>query len=165
MRLQQVIFTDLDGTLIETKSGRPFPLHSEDWKFIPETLNAIKYYYDKGYKVVIVTNQGGITQGYFSEKVFMKKMKCICDSMEKLLNLQKNSVSYFFCRRLNGFNRKPNPGMAIEAQQEYHLTLHESVMMGDFDSDREFALNAGISNYIPIEEVKELFNASRLQEL
>jgi HAD superfamily hydrolase (TIGR01662 family) len=165
MELQKVLFTDLDGTLIETKSGRTFPLHSEDWKFIPETLNAIKEYYSKGYKIIIVTNQGGLAFGYFSVKVFLKKMTCICNSLEKILKLRKNSVSYFFCSKMQGFNRKPFPGMAIQAMEEYHLTLHESVMMGDMDTDEEFTLNAGINTYLSIDKVKELFNAPRIQEL
>ncbi len=151
--LQKVLFIDLDGTIITTRSGKKFPIHSEDWKFIPETLNAMLAYANKGYKIIIVTNQGGIESGFTTETVFMLKIEKICKSLEKVLNLKKNSICYYFCPSMEGYSRKPNPGMAFDAAIDYDLTFVDSVMIGDMDSDREFSRNAGISNYYSIEAI------------
>lgn len=149
----KVLFTDLDGTLIRTKSGRSFPLHSADWQFIPETVKAIKYYNNLGYKIVIVTNQAGIENGFVNEQVFINKIEQICVALEKLLKIKKNSISYRYCKDSNSYNRKPNPGMAFDVLMEEELTLADSVMFGDFDSDKEFAKNAGITTYFDIEQI------------
>jgi DNA 3'-phosphatase len=160
--LQKVLFTDLDGTLIETKSGRTFPIHSDDWKFISETLTAIKDYYDRGYKIVIVTNQGGIESGFITEAIFINKIETICKRLESILKLQKNSVSYYYCPTMKGYNRKPNSGMVITAMEDYELTLRSSVMLGDMESDRDLSINSGITFYFSIEDIKQMYNASGL---
>lgn len=152
---QKVIFTSLDNTLITTKSGKQFPIHSEDWKFIDATINIINQYTKMGYKVVIVTNQGGIALGVLNEGVFRNKIEKICTSLEKLLNLSENSISYRFSTNIQetAYDRKPNPAMAFDVLYDEELTLKDSVMLGDKISDREFAQNAGITDYISIKAI------------
>jgi len=40
--------------------------------------------------------------------------------------------------------RKPNPGMILQAAEEFHLDLSECVLIGDKESDLEAGRNAGI---------------------
>lgn len=150
------IFVDLDGTLITTKTGRPFPLHSADWKFIPETIDALKYYAKKHYKIIIVSNQGGIEQGYLTDAVFITKLETICSTLEKVYGFKKNSIAYFYCNKMQSYYRKPNPGMAYEAALEYNISLKDSVMLGNFITDGEFARNAGMAAYLDIIDIQEI---------
>lgn len=152
--MNKAVFTDLDGTVITTNSGRKFPIHSADWKFIPETLKALKYFYNKGYKIIIVTNQGGIEEGYIAEKVFISKIEKICKTLEKRLGMKANSVSYFYCTSMIGYYRKPNAGMAYEAALEYELDLNRSIMFGDYITDEQFTKNAGILEYFDINDIR-----------
>jgi len=155
-KLTKALFTDLDGTLIRTNSGRKFPIHSADWRFIPETLKALTYFYKQGYKIIIVTNQGGIGEGYMAEKVFIDKIDKICCTLEKRLEFKANSVSYFYCTGMDGYDRKPNPGMAFEAALEYELDIKESVMLGDYITDMQFARNAGMDDYYDILQIIQI---------
>lgn len=150
---QKALFANLDGTIITTNSGRKFPIHSADWKFIPETLDALKYYYKKGYKIIIVTNQGGIEEGYMAEKVFIEKIGKICELLEKKLKFTPNSICYFYCPNMVDYNRKPNPGMAYEAAIDYELNLLDSIMLGNTDRDSKFTANAGIGTYIDVADL------------
>ena len=150
------LFLDLDGTLITTRSGRAFPLHSEDWKFLPDTLKLIRRQYLEGFQLIIVTNQGGIEEGYITERAFILKIEAICKSLEKLLKLKKNKVSYYYCKNLVDYNRKPNPGIAYEAALDYELDLGNSIMVGDMVTDREFAKNAGIGTYYDVLDLPSL---------
>lgn len=150
---QKALFTDLDGTVITTNSGRTFPIHSADWRLIPETLNALQYFYKKGYKIIIITNQGGIGEGYVAEDVFIGKIEKICKTIEKKLKFKAGSICYSYCKDMESYYRKPSAGMAYDNALEFELNLIESVMLGDYKTDEQFATNAGIGEYINITEI------------
>eukprot|EP01114_Cavostelium_apophysatum_P015100 TRINITY_DN404_c0_g1_i1.p1 TRINITY_DN404_c0_g1~~TRINITY_DN404_c0_g1_i1.p1 ORF type:complete len:539 (+),score=163.75 TRINITY_DN404_c0_g1_i1:1629-3245(+) len=61
----KVVAFDLDSTLVEPKSGAKFPQNRKDWKWLyPDVPKKLKeLYHDKGYKIVIFTNQAGIEKG------------------------------------------------------------------------------------------------------
>ncbi|HEX2036916.1 MAG TPA: HAD hydrolase-like protein, partial [Chloroflexota bacterium] len=44
--------------------------------------------------------------------------------------------------------RKPAPGMAFEARDQLRLDLGASIMVGDMETDRQFAQRAGIGTFI-----------------
>ena len=54
---------DLDGTLIETASGRKFAKDSKDWKLMPKVVDKLQSLHRDGYKIAILTNQLGISKG------------------------------------------------------------------------------------------------------
>ena len=153
MTTDKALFIDLDHTLITTKSGNIFPLHSLDWKFLPETVKTVKHFYKRGFKIIIVSNQGGIEEGYMTERVFIHKIEAVCAALEKSIKLKKCSVAYSYCKKMVSYNRKPNPGMVYDAALEYELNLRESVMIGDLPSDEKLATNAGIGTYLNVTEL------------
>lgn len=154
--MTKVLFTELDGTLIRTKSGKRFPLHSEDWVFIPETIKVLQYYISRGYTIAIITNQNGVESGVINEQVFINKIESICNKLEKILKIKKNSISYRYCIKKESYNSKPLPGMAFDILTEEELTLTESIMLGKTEEDIQFAANAGIDMYISMDDI--LFN-------
>ncbi len=159
MTLQKALFLDLDSTLITTQTGRTFPIHYKDWKLIDDTVDLIEIFYKKGYKIIIVSNQGGIEEGYIEESIFIRKIETICKFIEAGLRMKDNSIAYFYHSSMEGYNRKPNPGMAFEAAVDYELCLPESIMVGDMTSDAEFAYNAGIGQYIDVNDVVSFIKA------
>ena len=53
----------MDGTLITTSSGRVFPTDNNDWKIIfPEVPGKLKALIADGYKIVLFTNQAGVSK-------------------------------------------------------------------------------------------------------
>ena len=71
---KQVLFCDLDGTLIKTVSGKTFPVDVFDFQIRKDVLDKIRE--RRFAEVVIVTNQGGIPE-YVTEHDFVAKLKCI----------------------------------------------------------------------------------------
>ena len=61
-KINKVLFSDLDGTLIQTLSGNDFPIACYDMQPRFDTLAAIKLF--KPDIVCIITNQGGIEKGF-----------------------------------------------------------------------------------------------------
>ena len=69
-----------DDTLIKVKSGGKFGKDSNDWVlFDAKVVTVIKEYYEKGFKIVIMTNQGGIEKGHTTPETVKKKIQNIVE--------------------------------------------------------------------------------------
>lgn len=147
LQLNKALFLDLDGTIIKTKSGETFAKDINDWEFISGVLPAIKRYVEKGYIIVIVSNQGGIELGYHTASYIEDKIQNIRREIEDYIRIDVN-ISY--CPYMDGYYRKPNPGMAYHFAIALNLDLRKSIMIGDNKSDNEFAVMAGIGGYLHV---------------
>ncbi|GAV09603.1 hypothetical protein RvY_19109 [Ramazzottius varieornatus] len=155
---------DLDGTLIKTRSGKVFATDASDWQFLyPEVPNKLKSLHQKeGYKVVIFTNQAGMSKGKTKVSEWRQKV----DSF-----LAKVGIPIqIFCASGGGQYRKPAPGMWDFFVQNYNegvaVDMENSVYVGDAAgrpnsggkgkkdfaaTDRLFALNAKLPFKTPEE--------------
>ena len=108
MKKYKVIFSDLDGTLIETISGKTFPKGIWDMKIRFDVLNKIKEI--KPECLLIVTNQGGIEKGFVNRRNFEFKMEYLCRSIKEYTEIP---VEYSYCEKNAPTYkyRKPNTGM------------------------------------------------------
>lgn len=155
---------DLDGTLISTKSGKVFPISADDWKLaFGNVTGTLREKHDDNYKIVIFTNQAGISKG---------KTKLI-DIKNKIQNISKSlgvPVQAFIATGDNHF-RKPLTGMwqtLCDLKNEgYSVNMEMSFYVGDAAGrpeikalkkkkdhstvDRLFALNLGLTFYTPEE--------------
>lgn len=163
----KVLFSDLDGTLINTLSGAPFPSGIWDMRLRFDVLDQIKAI--KPDMVAIVTNQGGIDKGFVDERDFVKgKMAYICRAIHEytgcLCDFQYCSSNFSGC-----MYRKPNTGMLdtfqrkIFSQVGIQAEKDEMMMIGDAsgkegqfsDSDMKTAMNFGIA-YMDVEDFIKL---------
>ena len=61
---EKIAAFDMDWTLIKTKSGRTFPIDANDWDWWDtEVLPKLKQLDADGFRVIIFTNQGGVSSG------------------------------------------------------------------------------------------------------
>jgi D-glycero-D-manno-heptose 1,7-bisphosphate phosphatase len=99
-----------------------------------------------GCKLVIVTNQSGIARGYLAETDFW----AVQARLETLLGEGLISTTYFCPDHPDkeSGRRKPAPGMLFEAAHDLDLSLGESFMIGDKESDVEAGLNAGVKGCV-----------------
>ena len=120
----------------------------DEWIPIPRSIEAIKKLCDEGYQIIIITNQSGIGRKLFSIEML--------HAIHKKMNIhlaQYGGVidGIFFCPCIPEENcncRKPKPGMLIEAKDKYNISMKDSWMIGDSESDIKAANAAGISNTI-----------------
>ena len=161
MKKYEVIFADLDGTLIDTISGDTFPKGIWDMKLRFDVLDAIKKLNPE--YILIVSNQGGIERGFVDRGHFTTKLNYICKSIEEYCNCScygtyctTNNKSYQF--------RKPNVGMlehltVLYVGDDFDNIKPKSLMIGDAsgkegqfsDSDKKTAENFGI-DYIDVDD-------------
>jgi D-glycero-D-manno-heptose 1,7-bisphosphate phosphatase len=133
------IFLDRDGTLMRDVDYCGDPKKVEVY---PEAAGALRRLKEKGYKLVVITNQSGIGRGYFSEEVYRQVEK------EFLRQLGDGLIdASYHCPDLptsNSIRRKPGPGMVFEAQRDHRLDLRRSFFVGDKASDIGCGENAGV---------------------
>ena len=72
---------DLDGTIIETASGKRFAKDSTDWKLRTNVKWKLREIKKSGYKIVIFTNQGGIAKGKLTIEDFTSKLNSIVSTI------------------------------------------------------------------------------------
>lgn len=150
----KVLICDLDGTLIETKSGRTFPVDIYDWKFKKGIREAVQKYNPK--YLFIVTNQGGIEKGYVKELELIYKLTIIRERIRFTWGIP--NVDFAYCESTDPNNpfRKPNIGMIEYFRHDYangnDFDKRNALMIGDAsglsgqfsDIDLQTARNAGI---------------------
>jgi D-glycero-D-manno-heptose 1,7-bisphosphate phosphatase len=146
------LFVDLDGTVRETLTGRVHPVEPWDQRLLPGVSERLAEYRERGHAVVGVTNQGGVALGVLSEEDVEAINRRLADELAPGLFDLILYCPYHPYARLSGYLhtadcRKPRPGMAFAARDRLGLDLAASVMVGDAQSDREFARNAGIGRF------------------
>src|SRR4030042_4027879 len=80
IRLNKAGFVDRDGTLaVDVHYCR----RVEDFEIFPTVPQAIKLFNKNGFKVVVITNQSGISRGYFTEETLTQIHNKMNDELEK----------------------------------------------------------------------------------
>ena len=138
----KALFIDRDGTI---NYDCPYCKDPKDLKIYDDAVKLMKDYQDKGYLIVIITNQSGINRGYFSDSMFHVFNNAVIESLaEKGITIKAT----YYCphRPDEGCEcRKPKPGLVLKAVKDLGIDLHESVIAGDRqDIDGVLAQNLGM---------------------
>lgn len=124
---------DLDNTLIGTKTGKTFPKNKNDWKILyQQVLVKLKELYDQSYKILIFTNQAGISSGRNNINDFKSKIE---DIVQKI-----NLPIQVFVATGYSMYRKPAIGMwevAMKRNDNIKLDMAKSFYCGDAAGRKE----------------------------
>ena len=141
----KTIFLDRDG-VVNKEVGYLYKL--SNFEFIDGIFDACLYFQKLGYENVIVTNQSGIARGYYNENDYLKLTEWMLGQFN---DNGINILDIFYCPHSPESLcecRKPKPGMLIEAKDKYNISMKDSWMIGDSESDIKAANAAGISKTI-----------------
>ncbi len=137
----KAVFLDRDGTLIVDKDYLADVSQIEFIKGVPETLKKLK---EKGYLLIIISNQSGVARGYYKEDVVGEIHRGINDRLREAYGFTLDA--FYYCPHHPDFGdevyrkkcdcRKPAPGMILKAAEEYDINISQSFMIGDKPSDR-----------------------------
>ena len=140
---QRAIFLDRDGVINQDVDNLS---RIEDFNFLNAVPGAIKKLNKSEYLCLLVTNQPMIAKGFMTERA----LKNIHRKMETILGQSGAFIDdIFYCPHHpeSGFQgelehlkikcecRKPEPGMLIQASNQYNIDLSKSWMIGDHERD------------------------------
>lgn len=141
--MRKALFLDRDGVVNIEKNY----LHKiEDFELVDGIVDVCRTYQERGYVIIIVTNQSGISRGYYSEEDFALLSQWM---REHFLELGVTITHIYHCPHHESIDgacecRKPEPGMFLEAKKMYDLDMEHSVMIGDNERDIEASIKAGV---------------------
>jgi D-glycero-D-manno-heptose 1,7-bisphosphate phosphatase len=149
------LFLDRDG-VINVDHG--YVHRIDQFEFLPGIFELARFAAGRGWRIVVVTNQGGIGRGLYCEADYQAVSEWMCD---RFLSEQAPIARVYHCPfhpelgigayRADHPWRKPNPGMILEAARDLALDLSRSTLIGDKMSDMQAAASAGVPGRIRLD--------------
>lgn len=141
------VFIDRDGTLIEFEGQ---PTAAEHIRLFPFSAEAVRRLNEKGYLVIVITNQPIIGKGIIT----LEHSNDLNDYMRN--ELQKAGAridAVYTCPHTYDPDnlcrcRKPAIGMIEEASDDFEIDLQSSWLVGDTTRDMETGKNAGLKSIL-----------------
>jgi len=139
--MRQAVFLDRDGVLngAIVREGEPYPPSSlAQLKILPSVAEACTLLREAGFLLIVVSNQPDVARGTQRREV----VEAIHQLLRKRLPLDDIRVCYHddpdccACR-------KPEPGLLLNAAEDWDIDLSASFMVGDRWKDIEAGRRAG----------------------
>jgi D-glycero-D-manno-heptose 1,7-bisphosphate phosphatase len=147
--MNKAVFLDRDG-VINRKLENDYVKSWDEFQFLPGVMEAIKAINEKGYLVIVVTNQRGIAKGLMTEKDLEEIHRRMIEELKKHVEDPVRGSAriddIFYCPHDNSDNcscRKPKPGMLLQAQKKWDIDFAQSYIIGDSNSDLEAGQQVG----------------------
>lgn len=141
----RTIFLDRDGVVNEKMPEGSYVTNWREFHLLPGVAEAIARLNRAGLRVIVVSNQRGITLGKYAAS----DVDAIHAELQKLLKAKGARVdAFYYCPhdRQECNCRKPLPGMFEQAQRDFSaIRAAESAMIGDSLSDIEFGRRLGMA--------------------
>jgi D-glycero-D-manno-heptose 1,7-bisphosphate phosphatase len=142
----KLIILDRDGVI--NFDSDAFIKSPDEWIPIPGSLEAIARLNQAGYRVVVATNQSGISRGLFN----IVTLNAIHQKLHTAAQLVGADIdAIFFCPHAADDNcdcRKPKPGMLQEIAARFDVSLKGVPTVGDSLRDLQAGFVAGCTPYL-----------------
>lgn len=158
--LHRALFLDRDGVVNKELSYLFMPSQVE---FVPGIFELCQLVQGQDFKLIIITNQAGIARQLYTEADFHALMDWI---IAQFATRGVEIDSYYYCPhhpqadlekyRRDCPNRKPKPGMLLQAARERSIDLSRSVLVGDRCTDMAAGIAAGVGDLLLLEGTESL---------
>jgi histidinol-phosphate phosphatase family protein len=151
------IFLDRDGVLNHKAPKACYVCTWDDWRWVEGSVEAIAKLTKAGYRLIIISNQAGIAR----QKMTVDDLDDIHKNMIRDIQEKGGAIEkIYYCP--HGWDegctcRKPNIGMFLDAQRDFHLDLTKTTFIGDDERD---GIAAGKANckFIMVDEETKLID-------
>jgi D-glycero-D-manno-heptose 1,7-bisphosphate phosphatase len=155
----KVAFLDRDG-VINHDYGYVYNIAQFD--FIDGVFEACRLLRRHGYEIVVVTNQSGIARGYYTptQLADLHSWMALCFANQGIDIAKIYHCPHHLEGKITKYVipcncRKPRPGMLLDAATALNITLDESILFGDKESDIQAGKAAGLKHLIKLGEANQ----------
>ncbi|PAF53910.1 hypothetical protein BKH42_04035 [Helicobacter sp. 13S00482-2] len=166
----KAVFFDRDG-VVNKDFG--YVYESKEFVFMDNIFNLLKYCKEKGFLLLLITNQSGIGRGYYTLNDFKEVTKYMQNELKKKLGFGFDRI--YFCPHSpeeDCLCRKPKTGMVDKAKKDYNLKLEECFIIGDKPTDIETGQKSEIGHKIflknsneGISNIKDVYTVFSINEV
>lgn len=145
--MKKVVFLDRDGTIIEDQD---YPRDASRVEFVPNAPEGMRRMKEKGYSIVVVSNQSGVGRGIISDKQFREVHDRFC-TLLKDEKIEVDEFLYCFHHPDDPCKcRKPKTGLIPKSLGGEAIDFLNSIVVGDRKSDLELGDNLGSKSYLAL---------------
>ena len=141
--MNKAVFFDRDGVINHDPGDYTYLL--EEFTINDGIIPSLKKLYDNGFQLFIITNQGGIGKGIYTQQHVEAIHKYL---IEKLRESDIELTEIYYCPHHSDVEkclcRKPGSLLIEKAIARFNIDRAHSLMIGDNAKDVEVAKNAGI---------------------
>jgi len=169
--MNKALFLDRDGVI---NKEIEYLYRIEDVEFIDGIFETCRFFQQRDFLLVVITNQAGIARGKYSVEDFNKLNDWMLNEFRRCgVEILKTYYSPYHPTagigpfRKDSFDRKPNPGMILKARDDFELSLRDSILVGDKESDIVAGINAGVGTNVLVKSglpISELSKADFIIE-
>lgn len=143
LRRCPTVILDRDGVLNRKMSRADYVKSWSEWKWCDGALEALRLLHDRGFRVVIATNQPGVSRGALTaadlgaiHSRMIEEAAAAGGRIDAVYHCPHNWDEGCACR-------KPRPGLLYQAQRDLDFDLTRIIFIGDDERDAEAAMAAG----------------------
>lgn len=140
------LLLDRDGTLIKHV---PYLYRVDQVEISPGVVPVLKSASESGFRFGMITNQSVIGRGQATRKEVDLVNYFVCIELSRLSGVSFDFV--YYCPHIpedNCLCRKPNTGMIKKDLDAGRISITESFMIGDQESDVSFGRNIGVKTIL-----------------
>ncbi len=140
------LFFDLGGTLVKLNETRSLPLDAKGnviVELLPNVAEKLRPMHD--HLMFVVTNQAGISRGWFKQEAVVTALEELDRQLGDIL------TGWVICPHVDEDKcecRKPKGGMITELADMFGVDLNSSTMVGDQEVDRQAGEAAGVGEFV-----------------
>lgn len=154
----KIIFLDRDGVINKYPGDRNYVTSPKEFEFIAGSIQGIKKLKEKGFTLIVVSNQAGVSKGLYSEK----NLQEITAKMIKELKKHKSGLDgVYYCRHKEEDNctcRKPKTGLMHQALKDLGKSATISFFIGDSFRDMNAAREFGAKPVLVLSGKEKISN-------
>lgn len=161
--MNKAVFIDRDG-VINSDTDLYYIFRIEDFKINPGVVTTLRILQERGYLLIIISNQGGISRGQYSKEDVDRLHRYFLNEMHKN-GIEIKDILYCPHHHTveNCLCRKPKPLLLQKATAKYGIDSKNSFFIGDKQSDMEAGRAAGVNTILikansDLEQVLGKFN-------
>lgn len=161
--MNRCVFLDRDGTLTYDYG---YTSLVDNLIVLPDVSEALRILKQRGFLLIVITNQSGIARGKFS----IENMESFNEALNKRLYELSGVIidEFYYCPHhkdgiIEPYNcececRKPSPLLIYRAAIEYNIDLSNSYFIGNTETDMKTGINAGLKKVFKVDNKKTMLS-------